>query len=120
MVKEKDELGEWRGEIDKLDILDRALKSIPISTPLLLTGDLNCRSSSWEKNKDNSKNTPSWKMGEKMEDDMRQVAEGIMFLIANQMDDLIQIGANVEEGRRREPFNEKGNIIPFPTTPTKH
>tara|TARA_B100000035_G_scaffold10397_1_gene8845 strand:+ start:1553 stop:1840 length:288 start_codon:yes stop_codon:yes gene_type:complete len=62
----------------------------------------------------------SGKMGEKMEDDMRQVAEGIMFLIANQMDDLIQIGANVEEGRRREPFNEKGNIIPFPTTPTKH
>lgn len=62
----------------------------------------------------------SGKLNEEIEDDLRQVAEGIMFLIGNQMDDLIQIGANVEEGRRREPFRNEGNIIPFPTTPTKH
>ena len=55
------------GEIDKLDILDRALESIPISTPLLITGDLNCRSLSWERHRDNSKSTQSWKMGEKLE-----------------------------------------------------
>ena len=57
---------------------------------------------------------------EVIEEDLRQVAEGVMCLIANQMDDLIQIGSNVEEGRRREPFKNAGNVIPFPTTQTKH
>ena len=41
--------------------------TIPISTPILLTGDLNCRSLAWERHRDNSKSGTSWKMGEKLE-----------------------------------------------------
>ena len=56
---------------------------------------------------------------ENAEDNLRALAEGIMYLMANQIDDLIQIGINVEQSREEETDFE-GNVIPFPPTPTRH
>ena len=61
----------------------------------------------------------SEELEENAEDNLRALAEGIMYLMENQFDDLIQIGVNVEQARE-EQTDFSGNILPFPTTPTKH
>lgn len=54
------------------------------------------------------------------EENLRYIAEGVMYLLANQIDDLIQIGLNLEENQKEEPFEHDGVVIPFPTAQTKH
>ena len=51
----------------KIDILEKAIASIPETLPVIITGDLNCRSTAWEKFSDGNKNTVAWNLGKKME-----------------------------------------------------
>lgn len=62
-----------------------------------------------------------WSFSPEMDEDaliqLRRIGEGLMFLLSHQIEDLIQIGANLEEDE--EPFEHEGAVIPFPTQ-TKH
>jgi hypothetical protein len=50
---------------------------------------------------------------------LRRIGEGLMYILSQQIEDVIQIGANLEEIEEDEPFEHEGTVIPFPTQ-TKH
>jgi len=50
---------------------------------------------------------------------LRRIGEGLMFILSRQIEEIIQIGANLEEIEEDEPFEHEGTVIPFPTQ-TKH
>lgn len=64
-----------------------------------------------------------WNFSKEMDEttiiQLRRIGEGLMFILSQQIEDVIQIGANLEEIEEDEPFEHEGTVIPFPTQ-TKH
>jgi hypothetical protein len=76
------------------------------------------------KNEEDLTASIGWNFSPEMDEDtliqLRRIGEGLMFLLSQQIEDVIQIGVNLEESIEDEDLEHEGTIIPFPTTPTKH
>ncbi len=56
------------GKVDHIDILSNTLDSLPADTPLILTGDFNATSPAWDNRSYIPRNTPSFRVGRRLEE----------------------------------------------------